>query len=114
MTDRQSPHIHLVWPALLKHQGCDELIPLQSLADWHKFCADSNHLLQYGDSLIDSRFQRFELGEDAHWHSSFPLPADGLNSLIRAHCATLGHCCLSKMHLHSLMDAIDFLNALEG
>ncbi|QYJ75950.1 DUF4144 domain-containing protein [Shewanella sp. FJAT-52076] len=108
------PHRQLIWPALLKQQGCDELLPLGSANDWHRFCADSKHLLQYGDSLIDANFNRFELGEDAHWHPTASLPPEGLNDLIRAHCATLGHCCLSKMHLYSLMDAIDFLNALEG
>lgn len=114
MSADQTPHPQLIWPALLKQQGCNELLPLRTTNDWQRFFADSKHLLQYGDKLVDSNFHCFVLGEDAHWHPAAPLPPEDLTDLIRAHCATLGHCCISKMHLHSVMDAIDFLNALEG
>ncbi|AZQ09252.1 DUF4144 family protein [Shewanella khirikhana] len=102
------------WPALLQQQGCDELLPLPLQADWQKYQLECRHLLCPGDVLIDATLTRFTLTEDHSLLADGAISTAELTQLLRAHLATQGHCCLAKLQLNSLADAIELISALDS
>jgi hypothetical protein len=102
------------WPALLRQQGGEELLPLPQQADWQKLQLECRHLLCPGDMLIDATLTRFTLTGDLSLLADGAISAAELTQLLRAHLATQGHCCLVKLQLNSLADAIELISALDS
>lgn len=105
---------NILWPALLHQQGCDELQVLRNQADWEQFSQLSSHLLQPADTLIDSGLTSFTLSDNRQWHPSAIVSPTQLTLLLRAHLAAEGHCCLAKLQLNSIDDAIALITHLDS
>lgn len=92
----------LSYPAIIKFDGCDELILLTSESDWQ----GDDELLLYvtteQDVLIDSLGQVFQLSQlQMQGITAKPLDyiatAENVNELIQAHFAAEQECCISKL-----------------
>ncbi|WP_261841386.1 DUF4144 domain-containing protein [Aliamphritea ceti] len=93
------------WPALLSYAGDPELIAVMSAAEWRQ-----DYLAQYYDAadlLIDSAGQCFHLKRGSEpQHSDTQLSLDALNDLLRLHFAAAGACCVAKMLVGSVAEAV--------
>ncbi len=104
------------WPTLLKHDGEDELIYIESAQAW----ADDEEMLLFifteRDVLIDSQGQVFSLSDvQANSASCSPLATasvDNLLELVRSHAALQGECCISKIHCQSISECLAIVASL--
>jgi hypothetical protein len=102
----------IVWPAVLKLEGDDELLYFASYEDTRHEC--SQMILAGGDVLIDSvgsSYQvvftadnAFELHQTAKMYS-----AADLSLLIQAHEFNAAGRCIIKIHFSSVVEAIKAL-----
>lgn len=103
----------IAWPCLLKLDGDDELIYLDTADD---FTAELQDLiLSGGDYVIDSKGRQYFIALIAEQpklsKTKQVLSADDISHLIAAHEFTKASLCLTKMHFVSVADAIKSLSA---
>lgn len=107
----------VIWPAVLKYEGEDELVCIGSEAEWA--CDADLHACRYSrdDNLIDSSGRIYRLvadGEDimlpAYSGNTISLPS--FNTLLRAHVAAVGQCCSGKVMAASIEEGIALVQGL--
>jgi hypothetical protein len=92
-----------VWPALIKHDGDDELSYVASFSSWETEPALCASPYQDTDILIDSKGQVFELYYDAIRKDVSLNPAHiaislgRFSELVQLHLAHQQQCCVSKV-----------------
>ncbi|MBV7262504.1 hypothetical protein KCG43_10910 [Photobacterium sp. WH24] len=104
----------VVWPAVLKYEGDQEL---SVVADRHTWESDSDlHCFgfQPGDALIDSAGQVFRLlslrpGDTSLEKTVQTMRLDEIVEIIKAHQSCLGACCAAKVSFASVAEAISAL-----
>ncbi len=105
----------LVWPAIIKHEGDDELSYVASSQQW----LDSPDLnacpYQDADCLIDAQGYIFELFYSRSHNTVTISPAHKqislarFSELVQTHLAVLAQCCLSKVTFSSYQQGFDLL-----
>lgn len=108
-----------VWPALIKHEGDDELSYVASLSQWQADPALSAYPYQDNDILLDSLGQVFEL------HYSKPLkdviltPAQiaislrRFSELVQMHLVVRAQCCVSKTTFTTYQQGFDLIASID-
>jgi hypothetical protein len=104
------------WPAIIKHDGEDELIYISSATVWH----DDEEMLLYvfteRDVLIDSIGQVFSLTAiQTSPDSAIALATatvDNISELVRAHAVVCGECCIEKIHCQTIPQAMAIIESL--
>ncbi|MCL1074651.1 DUF4144 family protein [Shewanella dokdonensis] len=105
-----APH----WPALLQQQGVDELLYLENKQAWAQQLTAA-YLLNPGDRLLDSTGTIWVLTfhhKQPQWHMSGTIQLHELQQLIQAHAVVDGNCCISKLQLSSIAEALQFVKSL--
>ena len=105
-----TPH----WPALLHQQNVEELLYLENNQDWEQLLAAS-YLLNLGDRLVDSAGTIWGLtfrNKQVQLLMSGMIPLSELQQLIQAHALLDGSCCVSKLQINSVTEAIQFVKSL--
>ncbi|MDN3652301.1 DUF4144 family protein [Thalassotalea ponticola] len=104
------------WPAIIKHDGEDELIYIANREQWLN---DEEMLLYFftdADVLIDSLGQVFSLPEvQSNIDSANVLAVatvDQIMELVRAHAALLAHCCVAKIGADNTEQAIELVKSM--
>ena len=101
----------LHWPALLQCVGSDELTVFHSESEWDDYAPIALGQSHSEDRLIDSLGRCFRV-DDAALSECGQCDLSEVISLIRAHLADQGHCCVTKFGARSVADAIDMLAAM--
>jgi hypothetical protein len=105
---QQLTHKLVRWPAVIKLHGDDALI---FIADWSHFALDKELQTMYfqpQDMLIDSVGKVFKLSQSSLLKitlSAVTLSLEEVISLLRAHLANDGTCCVSKFYASSIAAA---------
>ncbi|MFQ6370759.1 DUF4144 family protein [Shewanella sp. YIC-542] len=101
------------WPALLQQQGADELLYLASQEAWRQLQQESGHLLNPGDRLLDSAASQWRITlKPLQLIPAGRYQLDELQPLVQRHALLEGNCCLSKLQLHSIHDAMALMKSL--
>lgn len=110
------------WPAIIKHDGEDELIYVSSLSEWQRDEEMLLYIFTERDILIDSSGQVFSLTDVQQNIADnndildnkclATVNADNIMELVRAHAAIIGSCCIEKMHARSAIQAIKLVKDL--
>lgn len=104
-----------VWPAIIKHDGDDELTYVATLSDWQADPALSAYPYQDTDILIDAGGQVYELHYDninCRVHLNYAEMAISLSrfsELVQMHLARLGQCCISKITFKDYQQGFDLV-----
>ncbi|TRX55125.1 DUF4144 family protein [Thalassomonas sp. M1454] len=106
------------WPAIIKHDGEDELIYISSELDWQNDEEMLLYIFTDRDVLIDSNGQVFSLDEvQQHLNSSTVLATASLENvieLIQAHAAIAQACCIEKIQTKTIKQAIELVQQLSA
>ncbi|MDF0535500.1 DUF4144 family protein [Shewanella sp. A32] len=105
------------WPALLQQSGADELLYIDSQQDWQQLWQSAAYLLNPGDRLIDSDGLTWILTPTVTQPLNILTPTsnislDQLQKLVQRHALIEGNCCISKLQLISITDAMQFVKSL--
>ena len=100
----------IIWPAVLKCSGDDELIYIASEEKWHK--EEELHLASYNetDVLIDSSGAVFSLlsKQGKHIKPEFRderMSLEDVLELVKAHAAQQASCCVAKLFAPTIHEA---------
>ena len=108
----------IYWPAVIKHDGEDELIYISSATVWHNDEEMLLYVFTERDVLIDSHGQVFSLTDiQTCPESAIALATatiDNINELVRAHAVICGECCVEKIHCQTLSQAMKFIESLSS
>lgn len=110
-----APAVVPVWPAIIKHEGEDELTYIASLANWQADPALSAYPYQDEDFLIDSDGQVFELDFDrlkdqvSLNHSKMVISLSRFSELVQMHLARLEQCCISKITFRNYQQGFELV-----
>jgi hypothetical protein len=110
-----TPPVIPVWPAIIKHDGDDELSYVASLSDWQADPALSAYPYQNTDILIDADGQVFELYYDNLQKSvnlnytQMAISLSRFSELVQMHLARLGQCCISKATFKDYQQGFDIV-----
>lgn len=99
-----------VWPAVIKHQGEDELMYLGNDKAWLQAV---EHLV-FGaedDVLIDSQGQLYI------WDAAIPVlqakgsavTLEGFSQMLKKHMVALNQCCVSKLHIDTIAQGLQMV-----
>lgn len=107
------------WPAIIKFDGDAELTFIRDQADWEQNAEYHHFQYQAGDTLIDSTGQLFSLTAQAVGYA-LPEPVrhilsfEDIVTLVRAHAAQTGTCCIEKISAPSIKDVIELVESLDS
>lgn len=108
----------ITWPAILKYDGENELVFILNQAQWNKDPDLFYYAYESDDFLLDSDGMIYRL-DQIEDHFVTPV-ADNRNAsieevidMLKAHMSELGHCCIAKISLNSIKEAIDMVGELE-
>jgi hypothetical protein len=111
------PPLNPVWPALIKHDGDDELSYVASLENWESEPTLSAYPYQDTDILIDSCGQVFELYYDS-MHKNVNLKPVHIaisllrfSELVQLHLALQAQCCISKVTFKDYQQGFDLVSS---
>jgi hypothetical protein len=91
------------WPAILKHEGLEELFFLAGEAQWRRESGEADFRYTQDDMLIDSRGRVYRLvpGDAGPaptlQDSGRRLSPRQLSDMVRGHISATGQCCVSKL-----------------
>jgi len=101
----------IIWPAILKCSGDDELIYIASEEKWHD--EEGLHLARYHetDVLIDSSGAVFSLlsKQGKHINPEFldkRMSLEDVLELVKAHAAQQASCCVAKLFAPTIHEAL--------
>lgn len=102
------------WPVLLQYEGDPELTVIRSQEEWRTEYVQ--HYFAAQDRLIDSEGQCFllqqRLSDQIIPHAAgVGLSLNELNDILRGHFAATGHCCVAKMLVASVAEAVQAVEA---
>lgn len=104
------------WPAVIKHDGEDELIYIDSLEVWQNDEEMLLYLFSERDVLIDSQGKVFSLPDvQQHLDDADILGQGTLENMLelaRNHAALTGTCCVTKIHAKSYKDVMLLIKSL--
>ncbi|OUS28161.1 hypothetical protein A9Q98_07885 [Thalassotalea sp. 42_200_T64] len=106
----------ITWPALIKHDGEDELIYIESQRQW---LIDEEMLLYIfteRDVLIDASGKVYSLSvlqQNINAEQYLAIASvDNLLELVRAHAAISQQCCIEKIFCQTTAQAIELVKQL--
>ncbi|WP_068547264.1 DUF4144 family protein [Thalassotalea crassostreae] len=105
------------WPAIIKHDGEDELIYIHSKKHWLEDEEMLLYIFSERDVLIDATGKVFplkELQQDIE-HSNYLVEAslDNIVELIQHHASIVGNCCSSKIQTENILAAIEMVRTIK-
>lgn len=104
------------WPAIIKHDGEDELIYISSELSWQNDEEMLLYIFTDRDVLIDSSGQVFSLSDIQEHFNASPVLAnatlDNIIELIQAHAAISATCCIEKIQTKTIGQAIELVSHL--
>jgi hypothetical protein len=105
-------HAEPVWPAVIKHQGDDELLYLADSEDWQQ----TAETLLFGadnDVLIDSQGRVYSCLVDTAAPVLQVTDRDILladfSQILKQHMVALNQCCVSKLHIDSIAQGLQMV-----
>ena len=106
------------WPAILKYHGEDELVFIASQAQWNKDPDLFYYAYQDNDLLFDAKGVVYKLDqiEDQYVTPTSTKRTASLSEIedmLKAHMSALGHCCIAKMAITSIHEAIVMVGEAE-
>ncbi len=106
----------IVWPAIVKYAGSDELAYVASEQDWTGDPHLSRYRYETGDKLIDSGGRVYRLpyrGGRTIAKPAGEVTTEAVVDLVRAHAAQTGSCCIAKFGAVTVAEAIAIAGALQ-
>ncbi|MDG1732587.1 MAG: DUF4144 family protein [Thalassotalea sp.] len=104
------------WPAIIKHDGEDELIYISSALSWQNDEEMLLYIFTDRDVLIDSSGQVFSLSAVQEQFDTSPVLAnatlENIIELIQSHAAISATCCIEKIQPKSIGQAIELVSHL--
>ncbi len=102
---------NILWPALLKLHGDDELLYIASQQAWNTDINLRNSISQPGDVIIDSKGARYKINAaDTDILVAMPdsqtMALDSILELIKLHQSQLGACCAAKLYFPTIAAAV--------
>ena len=107
----------VIWPAVLKYEGDDELVCIGGEAEWASDADLHDCRFSRDDSLIDScgRIHRLEADDEGVMlpaYSGNVISLSSFNTLLRAHVAATGQCCSGKVMAASIEEGIALVQGM--
>jgi len=107
---------HIIWPAILKYKGENELAYISSQSDWDNDADLHVFAYEIDDQLIDSQGFVYSL---SYRKNNFVVPEQTnrslslceVSELIKAHLSELGSCCVSTVFFPSIKDALAMMHS---
>lgn len=99
----------VIWPAIIKLHGDDELIFILDAVDLDNDTALYQMQLQAQDKLIDSTGAVYCISNRpalALAQADLSLSLDTVENLLQLHLSDHGTCCVSKFHANSIREAL--------
>jgi hypothetical protein len=105
------------WPVVIKYDGDDELIYIDSNEDWIRDAESYLYNHKGDDYLIDSRGHIYTLGTI---NESISLPEstgrqitlDDFIKLVRVHASNSHRCCIEKIYFRNIAEGIRLLASM--
>lgn len=101
----------IIWPALLKFTGDDELLFVANQQAWDSEASVYAASSQPEDILVDSQGAKFELKKNSA-NTLEPVASqqfielDSLLALIKLHQSQSGACCAAKLYFPTIAEAV--------
>ncbi|WNC72054.1 DUF4144 family protein [Thalassotalea psychrophila] len=106
----------ITWPALIKHDGEDELIYISSLIEWQNDEEMLLYIFTDRDVLIDSAGKVFSLSvlqADINSNDYLAVASvDNMVELVRDHAAIARQCCIEKINCQTTRQAVELVKDL--
>jgi hypothetical protein len=102
----------IIWPAIIKYTGVDELVYVENLSTWDADKHLSSFRYEATDKLIDSSGRVYALQNTVNG-AVMPEPTgnsaslDEVIGMVRAHASQMGTCCTAKFFAASIQEAVD-------
>ncbi len=105
------------WPAVIRHDGDDELTVIGSNAEWRRDAAQHLYGLRSGGALIDSSGRIFTLAQtrDGAIQAADTGKTASLEDfirLVRIHASTSHRCCIEKISFRSVAEGIQLVASM--
>lgn len=100
------------WPAMVKFEDIDELVFVGSQQLWDTDTNLSSAGFQVGDRLIDAIGGVYELDMGVS-PTDESLTLEQVLELVQQHASVCGQCCVSKMDVPSIYEAIKLVEHIE-
>lgn len=101
-----------VWPAVIIHQGDDELLYLADSEDWQQ-TAETLLFSADNDVLIDSQGQVFNclVGTAAPDFKTVDreITLQDFTQILKQHMVALNQCCVSKLYIDSIAQGLQMV-----
>ncbi len=105
-------HVGPIWPAVIKHEGEDELMYLSGDVDWQQ-AAEHTLFSTGGDVLIDSQGRLFHCQTDADvpvLHLTDRVMGLGdFTQILKQHMVALNQCCVSKLYIDTIAQGLQMV-----
>lgn len=102
------------WPTILLQQDSDDLLRLESLADWHEQTAMLGVLK--GNCIIDYMGVSYKIIEEQPprlQRTSPQLSLEQLNQSVQRYASQNGHCCTSKLAINTIAQLFEVVAFIE-
>jgi hypothetical protein len=105
------------WPAIIKHEGDDELICISSADEWTRDSGSYLYNHSGNNLLIDSKGNIFNLANDANGGISADktgriISLEDFIRLVRIHASTINRCCIEKISFRSIADGVKLIASM--
>lgn len=109
MTESESSAANIVWPAIIKLNGDDELIYIATADQLYDDQTLQHMQFHAEDQLIDSTGNVYRIIKHHKLElkpTSEQLSLDQIELLLQRHLSNHGTCCVAKFHSNSIDEAI--------
>lgn len=109
----------ITWPAILKYDGENELVFIANQAQWNKDPDLFYYAYESDDLLLDSKGVIYKLDQIKENYVT-PVSTNRMASLsemeemLKSHMSELGHCCIAKIAITSIQEAIVMVGETEA
>ena len=99
------------WPAVIKYEGDDELVFVDSAEAWQRDAASHLYNHRGSDYLVDSSGRIFHFDQSGEspvstTDSGDRISLDAFIRLVRIHASTSHRCCIEKISFRSAAEGI--------
>ncbi len=112
MTESQSAAANIVWPAIIKLNGDDELIYIANADQFSQDKTLKHTQFHSKDRMIDSLGSVYSVIKNSKLsltRTSDRLSLEQIEVLLQRHLSNHGTCCVAKFHANSIEDAINIV-----
>lgn len=109
----------ITWSAILKYDGENELVFIANQEQWNKDPDLFYYAYETDDLLLDTNGIIYKLNQirdnyvtPSSTNSNATL--EQVEDMLKAHMSELGHCCIAKISLASIEEAIEIVGDMEA